>query len=110
MNNKTLAIVAYITIIGWVIAYVQYRNNQEKTPLLRYHLEQALGVFIASIVLSIAIGIVTAVIPSLATVLSIAGLLPLILLILGIITASNEACKPVPVIGKLFENKFSFLH
>ena len=102
--------VAYITIIGWVVAYLQYKNNHEKSPLVRYHLAQALGVFIASIVLSVAIGIVASVIPSLATLLSIAGLLPLILLVLGIITASNEACRPVPVIGKLFEDKFSFLH
>lgn len=112
MNSKTLAIVAYITIIGWLIAYFQYKQQpeNEKSPLVRYHLGQALGIFIASVLLSIAIGIVASVIPSLATLLSIAGLLPLILLVLGAITASNEACKPVPVVGKLFEDKFSFLH
>lgn len=110
MNSKTLAIVAYITIIGWLIAYFQYKQETEKSPLVRYHLGQALGIFIASVLFSIAIGIVVTIVPSLATLLSIAGLLPLILLVLGVITASNEACRPVPVIGKLFENKFAFLH
>lgn len=108
--NKTLAIIAYVTIIGWVVAYFEYKKQTEKSPLVRYHLGQSLGIFIVSVVLSIAIGIVASVIPSLGTLLSIAGLLPLILLVLGAITASNEACRPVPVVGKLFENKFSFLH
>ena len=110
MNSKTLAILSYITIIGWIVAYLQYKQQNEKSQLVRYHLGQGLGVFIASIVLSLAIGIVASVIPSLGTILSIAGLLPLVLLVLGAIAASNEACRPVPVIGKLFENKFAFLH
>lgn len=110
MKNKTLAIVAYITLIGWIVAYIQYKNQNEKDQLVRYHLGQALGIFIFSIALNIALTIIAAIIPSLATILSLAGLLPLILLILGIISAANEAMSPVPGIGKLFENKFSFLN
>lgn len=110
MTNKTLAIVAYITIIGWLIAYFQYKNNADKNPLVRYHLGQALGIIIFGVVLAIAIGIISSIIPSLSSILSLAGLLPLILLIFGIIAASNEALSPVPGIGKLFENKFSFLN
>ena len=110
MTNKTLAIVAYITLIGWLIAYFQYKDKPEKDPLVRYHLGQALGLIIFSIVLSVAIGITVSVLPSLATILSTAGLLPLILLVFGIIAASNESCSPVPGIGKFFEGKFSFLH
>lgn len=109
-NNKTLAIVAYITIIGWIIAYLQYKNNDEKSPLVRYHLSQALGIFIFAIVLNIILTIIATVVPSIASILSLAGLLPLILLIFGIISAANEALSPVPGIGKLFENKFSFLN
>jgi uncharacterized membrane protein len=110
MKNKNLAIVAYITLIGWVIAYLEFKKQDEKSPLVRYHLTQALGIYIFAIALSIVITIVATIIPSLGSILSIAGLLPLILLILGIISASNEALTPVPGIGKLFENKFSFLN
>jgi uncharacterized membrane protein len=109
MTNKTMAIVAYITIIGWLIVYFKYRELPEKSPLVRYHLGQSLGIMILGVALSVAIGIVTAIIPSLGFMLSIAGLLPLLLLIFGIIAANNEACSPVPVVGQLFENKFSFL-
>lgn len=109
MTSKTLAMVAYLTIIGWLVAYFQYKNSDEKSLLVRYHLEQALGIFIIAIGLGMAIGIVSSVVPALSGILSLVSLVPLILLVLGIITASNEACRPVPVVGKLFEQKFGFL-
>nr|WP_295863366.1 DUF4870 domain-containing protein [uncultured Chitinophaga sp.] len=109
MTKKTLAIISYITLIGWLIAYFQYKNGDGKSPLVKYHLEQALGIIIFSVVLSVALTIIGMVIPSLARILSIAGLLPLILMIFGIIAASNESTSPVPGIGKFFEEKFSFL-
>jgi uncharacterized membrane protein len=34
----------------------------------------------------------------------------LILWIFGIINAANEQKKPIPVIGKIFENKFDFVN
>lgn len=109
MNNKTLAIIAYLTIIGWIIAYIQYKDKTERNPLVKYHLEQALGVFIFGILLSIAITIIAYMVPAIAAVLSFVSFVPLILLIFGMIAAANEARSPVPVIGKLFEHKFSFL-
>ncbi|MDR2274802.1 MAG: DUF4870 domain-containing protein [Sphingobacterium sp.] len=110
MNNKTTAIVSYITIIGWLIAYFSYKNRAEKDAYLSYHLEQSLGVFIFSIVISVITGIIIFIIPSLSGVFSLLSLAPLILLVLGIINAANEVAKPVPVIGSFFEKKFSFLH
>jgi len=108
MKTKQWAMIAYITVIGWIIAYV--KRKEAKSPLVNYHLEQALGLIIASIVWSVVIGIIVAVLPaSLAGILSVAGLLPLVFMIFGIINASNNAQQPIPVIGKLFENRFVFL-
>lgn len=109
MTNRTMAIVAYLTIIGWLIVYFRYRNMPGKNPLVKYHLGQSLGIILLGVALSIAAGIVVSIIPPLGFVLSFAGLLPLILFIFGIIAANNEACNPVPGIGKMFENRFSFL-
>src|SRR5690606_9057723 len=105
MNSKTIAIVSYITIIGWLIAFFQYKDN--KTPLAKYHLEQALGVFIFSILWSIAMRVLFSLIPALTTLGSLLSLVPLVLIIIGIINAANEALKPVPVIGPYFVGKFS---
>ncbi|RXK83628.1 DUF4870 domain-containing protein [Filimonas effusa] len=107
MTNRTMAIVAYITLIGWVISYVSYRNSDDKSPFVRYHLGQALGVMIFSILLSVAIGILAGIVPALATVLYIVSLVPLVFMLLGIITASNNAERPIPLIGKFVEGKFS---
>ncbi len=110
MNNKTLAAITYVTLIGWVVAYVQYKNNPEKSPLVRYHLAQSLGLIIASFALGIVVGIIAGMAPALVTVLSFVVFVPLIFLVLGIIAALNEAYKPLPLIGGLFVNKFAFLN
>lgn len=108
MKNKTMAIVAYITLIGWIISYLEFKKSTEKSELVNYHLGQALGVMITSIVLSVISGIVLAIIPSLAIIFYFILLLPFVLLLLGIIAANNEIQKPVPLIGKIFEGKFNF--
>lgn len=103
-----MSIIAYLTIVGWVIAYVNYQKSEKKSSLVGYHLSQSLGIFIFYIVLSILSGIILAFLPSLATLCYVILLIPLVLLLLGIITAINEVKKPVPLIGKVFEGKFNF--
>lgn len=107
MTNRTMAIVAYITLIGWVVAYLSYRKSDDKSPFVQYHLSQSLGIIIFSIALSIASGILVGILPALATLFYIISLCPFILMLLGIITASNEAQRPIPLIGKLVEGKFN---
>jgi len=109
MKQKTMAIVAYITLIGWIISYLEFKKSAEKSRLVNYHLGQSLGLIITSIVLSIASSIILAVVPSLGAVFYLILLIPFILLLLGIIAASNELEKPVPLIGKIFEGKFNFI-
>jgi len=109
MDKKTLSIVAYVTIIGWIIAFVVHKNNTDKHSLVRYHLEQALGIFIFALLLNVGIAIITTIMPFLGFALSFLHLLPLALLIHGIINAAAEAQKPVWLIGPLFVGKFNFL-
>lgn len=108
MNAKTISIVSYITIIGWIIAFLQHKNSEQKSALASYHLGQGLGVFIFAVVLNIVLSIVISVIPSLGNTLALISFLPLVLIIFGIIAANNEVLKPVPLIGKIFEGKFNF--
>lgn len=106
MTSKRRAIVAYITIIGWCIAYF---SKGKKDEFAKYHLRQALGIDITAIIFSIIASIVTAVIPFLGMILSIAGLIFIALMIYGIINANNDAVKPIPVVGKIFQDKFDFI-
>lgn len=107
MDKKTLAIVSYISIIGWLIAYFQYKDKP-RDSFVTYHLKQSLGIAIISILLGVALNILVRVSPALA-VLGYANIIILALWILGIINALNERTKPVPLVGAMFENKFFFL-
>jgi len=106
MTNKTLSIVSYITLIGWLIAY--FSGKETADDLLKYHLKQSFGLMIVSLLFNIALTIVVTIVPALS-VIGFAGLAFLVLLIIGCINASNEVQKPLPIIGKLFEDKFAFI-
>ena len=106
MNTKTLATINYITIFGWLYVYL---TAKEKDAFLKYHLRQSLGLFVAGLLVGFAIGIVAAFIPTLALLSMAIGILNLMLMIIGAINASNGVEKPLPIIGKIFEDKFSFV-
>ncbi|MFH6991543.1 DUF4870 domain-containing protein [Flavobacterium sp. FlaQc-48] len=109
MNNKTLSILSYITIIGWIVAYVKSKEVTPKSDLVTYHLKQGFGIFLISFIINIILSVVVSIVPALFF-LSYVGYAILILWIFGIINAANEQKKPIPVIGKIFEDKFDFVN
>jgi uncharacterized membrane protein len=106
MNNRTLSIISYITLIGWIIAYIS--GKEKADALLKYHLKQSLGLAIINILFALALNIIAYVVPALSF-LGLAGYVLIVFWILGIINAANGAERPVPVFGKIFENKFAFI-
>jgi uncharacterized membrane protein len=108
MNKKTASIVSYITIIGWLISYFTTKD-QQRDPLVKFHLKQSLGLFIVSILFNIATTIIGIIVPTIASIISLVGLVFFVLIILGIINASNEKETPLPIIGNLFVSKFNFI-
>ncbi|MEC5144345.1 DUF4870 domain-containing protein [Chitinophaga sp. 212800010-3] len=105
MDNKTVSIVSYITLIGWLIAY--FSGKEKADDFAKYHLRQGLGLIIFSFVLGFTLQILMSVTHIFA--LSYISFISIFLLIIGIINASNGARKPLPIIGGFFENKFSFI-
>ena len=106
MNNKTLSIVSYITLIGWLVAY--FLGKDKADALLRYHLKQSLGLAIVSIVFNVILNVIVSLVPGLAF-LGLIGFVIVVFWILGIINAANSAQKPVPLFGKAFETSFAFI-
>ena len=102
MENKTLAIVSYITLIGWIIALVM---NKEKDSLVSFHLRQYLLIMILGVVLSV-VGAFVAFVPFLPLVLN---LCVLVLWILGLISAVKGEEKAVPIVGGFAQSWFKFL-
>ncbi|UHO37503.1 DUF4870 domain-containing protein [Chryseobacterium capnotolerans] len=105
MDNKTLSIISYITIIGWLISFISGKDKADS--LLKYHLKQALGAVILSFILPVILGILISV--THIGMLGVLGVLPFVLMIIGAINAANEVEKPLPLIGKIAEEQFSFI-
>ena len=108
MNQKTASIISYITIIGWLISYFSTKD-QQRDSLVKFHLKQSLGLAIVSLFCNISTTIVAILVPTIATILSLIGLVFLGLIIIGAINASKEQETPLPFIGNLFVSKFNFI-
>lgn len=99
MDSKATGIVAYISIIGWIIAY--FAGDREGA---KFHLNQALVLDLSMIVVSFATSIL-AFIPLLGGLVGgLLGLAMFVLWIMGIVYAAKEEEKELPLIGmiKLF--------
>jgi len=95
-NAQMIAVVSYLTLIGWIIAFVLYQND--KSELAIFHLRQALGIVIIG-----AIGWVVFWIPFIGWA---AAIFLFVLWIMGLISAAQGEMKPVPLLGNLFQDIF----
>ncbi|MCF3108826.1 hypothetical protein LL912_08560 [Niabella sp. CC-SYL272] len=107
MSNKDLSVISYLTIFGWLYAYIKGKEQPDR--LLKYHLRQFLGLFLLSLVVNIAVGILTRLIPGISVLSYLSGIAFLILWIFGLLNAINGVEKNIPLVGKFFENKFAFI-
>ena len=98
-NGKTVAIISYITLIGWIIAFIM--NNNNKTEFGSYHLRQSLGIILVGIALAIVNSFLN--IAMLGWIIQI-GII--VFWILGFIGAVQGEKKPVPLLGAQFQEWF----
>jgi hypothetical protein len=108
MSRKTISIISYITIIGWVISFVVY-NNGGRSSLAQYHLKQSFGLGILGTLLGIASMIIVPIDSSISILFTILSLSILIFLILGVINAVNQKRKPITLICFMFVGRFHFI-
>ncbi|NAY92616.1 YtxH domain-containing protein [Muricauda sp. JGD-17] len=95
-SGKTVAIIAHLTLIGWIIAIIM--NSSNKTELGSFYIRQVLGIIL--------VGFVLGIIP----VINLVGwIFPLILWIISLVGAINGNKKPVFWVGEYFQNWFKSL-
>lgn len=95
-DGKTIAIIAYLTLIGLLIAFVM--NTDKKNGFAQYHIKQSLGLALTGIALS-----VVNIIPFLGWIVSIIGFFVIIYMwISGLLNAINQNKKPVPILGEKY--------
>lgn len=108
VDGKTISIISYFSLVGWIIAFVLYNNSKSK--LAAFHIRQSLGLMIVAIALYI-IMFIFLFIPVLGWIISILIYICLIgifvLWVIGLVAAINGQEKPVPVIGKMSQDMLS---
>ena len=99
-EGKTIAIIAYITIIGLIIAFVM--NNEKKNEFASYHIKQSLGLALTGLALGM-IGMI----PILGWIINIVGIFVLFYMwIMSLINALNLKEKPAPILGEKYAEWF----
>lgn len=99
-EGKTPAIVAYITIIGTIIAY--FMNMDSKNKFASFHIRQALGIHITFYLLGVLIGMFDSWL--------ISGAFYIFIFILwgyGIVSAIQGETREAPLVGGYFQKWFS---
>jgi uncharacterized membrane protein len=94
-EGKTIAIVSYITWIGWVIALIM--NMDKKNEFAKFHLRQTLLIWLGALLTWI---------PFIGWIW---GVFLFILWIIGLIGAVNGEKKEVPLLGPLAQDWFKGL-
>jgi len=113
-EDKTVAILSYCTLIGFIVAIILHQ--QKKTKLGAYHLRQALGFLITGIVGGICLMIVAFILAAILAIIikALAMLIVplfyfayfismLVLWVMGLLAAIKGEMKPMPVVGPYFQ-------
>ncbi|WP_276169025.1 YtxH domain-containing protein [Zobellia alginiliquefaciens] len=95
-NGKIVAIIAHITVIGWIVALIM--NSQNRTEFGSFYIRQTLGIWLLTIVLGI--------IPIVGCFAAIIGL---VLIIMSLINAASNNMNPTVLVGEYFQDWFKSL-
>ena len=100
MDGKTIAIISYITIIGWIIAYIQFGKN--KSELAAFHIRQSLFLMLCAFGVCI-VQMLFAFTPyigwMISSCLNLIMLGLLVLWVIALINAVNSEQRPLPLFG-----------
>ena len=99
-DGKAAAIVAYLTIIGTIIAY--FMNNDTKNRFASFHIRQALGIHITFYLLGVLVSWFDSWLISTPFYLFI-----IVLWGYGLLAAIQGERNEVPLLGRQFQNWFS---
>lgn len=107
-EDRTVAILAYITLIGFIIAIVMH--SSKKTTLGAFHLRQILGLFITGLVIwlpCLIISFIPFVNILMVLLWPLIGITLFVFWIMGLLAAVNGQLKPLPVVGEHYQKWFA---
>ncbi len=95
-QNNPWAVVAYLTIIGSIIAF--FMNQENKSKLVSFHVRQGFGLNLSFLLLGYFIGYFDS-----WMITSAFYLFFILLWLFGFMGALNNEYREVPILGKLFQ-------
>ena len=95
-DGKNVAIIAHITLIGWIIALVM--NNNNKNEFASFYIRQMLGLLIVSFILYF--------VPVIGWILN---LMLIVFWLISLIGALGGEKKETPILGVYFQDWFKSL-
>ncbi|MBC9794728.1 hypothetical protein [Sinomicrobium weinanense] len=101
-QGKTAAIVSYITIVGTLIALSM--NSEPKNEFARFHIRQAFGLWVAFFALAFLVSFANSLYATFGFYIFF-----MILLLYGFTGALAGKKQTVPLLGKYFQQWFSFI-
>ena len=101
MNGKAKAIIAHITLIGWIIALIL--NMNDKDEFASYYIRQYLGIMIIGVLGNAALNMVN------GTLAMVWGVIMLVAWLLSLIGAITDKKNETPVVGSYFQDWFKGL-
>jgi uncharacterized membrane protein len=110
MDQRTISWVSYLTLIGWIIALVNYNNSPTKSTLARLHLRQSLGLMLTWLAIYILAIFAVIALGFFGFITSILYLGVFVLWVLGLIAATNGEEKPVPLVGEFYQRSLTFIN
>jgi uncharacterized membrane protein len=104
-NPDTAAVVCYITLIGWLIAYFALYKNK-KSDLSGFHLRQTLLLHIIAFIINVLTFLAFwHLFPGF--IVTTLAILLLILWLIGLFNAVNNKQKPLPLLGNWAQRLFA---
>ncbi len=98
-NEKTIGIIAYLTLIGWIIAIVM--NGSTRSEYASFHIRQMLGLMLLSFLASLIVRF-----GMLGIISSAISILVLVLWAIAFVGAIQGQRKPIPFLGEQFQEWF----
>lgn len=99
-EEKNRAIIAHITLIGWIVALIMNNDKEKKSEFASFYIRQVLGLFLLGIVG----GILSIILIGFLVYIAV-----LVFWIMSLISAINGEKKETPLVGPLFQQWFASL-
>lgn len=99
-DPKIIAIISYLTLVGWVIALLM--NTNPKSALASFHIRQSLGLMLVFAAANVAM-----MLPIIGWIVAVPVILAaFIAWIIGIVAALNGEMRTIPYLGETFQEWF----